>query len=177
LSLIIIYEIYWHQLVYLLHYKWIKLIFLMFRRSKCLRRAESPSLGPVMRVSASSSTSSRHLSGRTSQHFSGRTNRCLSGQISRRLSVRTSQRLSDLTSLRLLSGQTSYHLLSGQTSLCLSDQTSHRLAWSWILSWLGWATRLSAGGVLFGCVPVIMMSHCTVSTFTAYTCVLVNISF
>ncbi len=71
----------------------------------------------------------------------------------------TSQRLSGLTSPCLLSGQTSPHLLSGRTSLCLSDQTSHRLVWSWILSWLGWATRLSAGEIVFGCVPVIMMSH------------------
>ncbi len=84
------------------------------------------------------------------------------------LSGWASQRLSDLTSLRLLSGQNSPRLLSGRTSpcllsgrtrLCLLDQTSHRLVCSWILSWLGWATRLSAGGVLFGCVPFIMMSH------------------
>ncbi len=83
LSLILIYEIYWHHLVSLLHYKWIRLIFLLFRRSKCLRQAESPSLGPVMRVSASASTSSRHLSGRTSQHLSGRTNQRLLGWTSR----------------------------------------------------------------------------------------------
>ncbi len=55
--------------------------------------------------------------------------------------------------------QNSPHLLSGRTRLCLSDKTSHRLVWSWILSWLGWATRLSAGGVVFDCVPFIMMSH------------------
>ncbi len=71
--------------------------------------------------------------------------RHLSGWASQYLSGQTSQRLSGLTSLRLL---------SGRTSLCLLDQTSHR----WILSWLGWAIRLSAGGAVFGCVPVIRIS-------------------